>query len=398
MSRWSLALVGTVVLAGLAPAPARASSIVYSCGYDLCAIAPDGSGQHPVTTDGTSTSPYTWPSLSLDGTRMSWIRNGDLFLGTAAAQPSVGPIVRSAQFARLRADGAQIAALVMSFVFTGDFLYVYDAAGATLVSGPRPDGYSAGWAPDGTVLVPWAGTAKSGICTIAQDPATTTWNCATRVAEDPAADLNFPAVSPDGRLLAVDDGGRIAIFDYATHALLRTVTAGPTDTTPAWSPDSASVTYQRGSGGATEIRVVGADGSGDRLLAAGAQTPTWGGPADVAPAPGPTPAPGPSGAAVARSLTAARRQRGRSVRARVVITTAGARLRATLTTTAGRRRTLGTLTRSGLPAGTTTLRLPLNAAGRAALRRSGELRMRLTLAVTAAGTTTRLTAPVRLRR
>lgn len=393
MRSWLVPLLAAALV--LPVAPAGASTVIYSCGRDLCAIAPDGTGGRQLTSDGTDVRPYTWPSLSQDGTRMAWIRNGDLFLGNAAAQPSVGPVVRSAQFARLRPDGAQVAALVMSFVFTGDFLYVYDSGGATVLSGPRPDAYSAGWAPDGSLLVPWSFDGHVGICTIAQDPATKTWDCATRVARDPAADLNFPAVSPDGRLLAVDDGGRIAVFDVGSHALLRTVTAGTTDTAPVWSPDSAAIAYQRGSGGSTEVRVVGADGSGDRLLAAGGQAPTWGGPADTA---APTPAPAPTAGAVARSLSVTRSQRGRSVRARITIATTGARLRATLTTTSGRRRTLGTLTRKGLYAGSLSLKVPLSTAGRSALKRAGTLKLRLTVAVTAGGTTTTLTAPVRLRR
>ncbi len=363
----SLLAAVTALVAGLALAapPARASSIVYACGLNLCSIGADGTGQRQVTSDGTSTRPYTWPSLSRDGARMSWIRNGDLFIGTPAATPAVGPIVRSAQYAVLRPDGAQVGALVMSFVFFGDYLYVYDAGGATVFDGPSPANYSLGWAPDGTVLLPWHGDPKIGICAIARDP-DGGWACARRVAADPGADLDFPAVSPDGRLLAVQDAGRIAVFDYASGAFLRFVTAGPTDTAPTWSPDSAAIAFQRGdSASTTEVRVVGADGTGERRLAGGgAQTPSWGGPADAA----------------ARTLRADATQRGASVRATVVVTRAGSRMSGKLTTTSGRA--VGTLSKRGLKAGTLRLTVPLGAGGRSALRRAGKLRLRLRVTVT----------------
>lgn len=392
----SLLLATAFLLAPLPAATARAS-IVYQCAINLCRVEADGTGQAQITSDGTAVSPYTWPSLSRDGTRMAWIRNGDLFLGSASAQPSVGPIVRSAIFAAIRPDGAQVGLLEKSYAFpVGTYVKVYDASGAPVLSGPQPDNYSLGWAPGNALLLPWSGSPKIGICVAADTGGS--WQCVTRVASDPAGDLNFPAVSPDGKLLAVDDGGRIAVFDYAAHTLLRYVTAGPGDTTPAWSPDSASIAFQRSTGTASssEVRVVKADGSGERLLAGGgAQTPTWGGP--DAPAPAPTPTPTPVQQPVAKSLVVTKTQRGTSARGRLVITTAGSRLVVRLKDKRGRL--LGSLTRSRVPAGTTKFTVKLNRKGRSALRRAGSLRLRLTITVKPpSGASLVLTAAVRLRR
>ncbi len=397
LSRLRVATVAAIALAGAAlPSAAIGSSIVYQCGLNLCRIAPDGSGQAQVTTDGTSVRPYTWPSLSRDGTRMAWIRNGDLFLGDAGAQAATGPVVRSAIYDVIRPDGAQVGALVMSYVFHGAYYYAYDAAGETVFSGPEPANYSLGWGPSNEVLLPWADAASSkiGICTAAPDPQGG-WMCVTRVAQDATNDLNYPAVSPDGRTLAVvvgsrnDSGGRIALYDYASHTFVRFVTAGPVDALPSWSPDSARIVFQRGGGTATALYVVSADGAGERLLVGGgAQTPTWGGPADAT-----------GGGAAARGLQIAGEQRGRHVHAKLTVLTAGSTVAARLTTTSGRL--LGSTTKRGTRAGTLKLTVPLNRTGRSALRRARALKLKLKLkiAVTApSGTRTTLAGTLRLRR
>ena len=388
-----LALVVALVFVPAAPA-----TITYQCGVNLCRVAGDGTGQAQITSDGTATSPYTWPSLSRDGSRMAWIRNGDLYLGSPAAQPTTGPITRSAIFAVIRPDGAQVGALENSYALvTGTYVKVFDATGARILSGPQPDNYSLGWAPDGSLLLPWSGTPKVGICVAADTGGS--WQCVTRIADDPAGDLNYPAVSPDGKLLAVEDAGRIAVFDYAARTLVRYVTAGPGDTTPAWSPDSTRIAFQHGTGASTtELHVVGVDATGDRLLASGgAQTPTWGGPADTpAPVPAATPAPAAQMQRAAKGLVVARTQRGRTVRGRIVIVSAGSRLTARLTNGTGRL--LGTLSRRGLRAGTLRFTIPLSRTGRSALRRTGALRLRLKVVVTAPGASSTLTAAVNLRR
>ena len=65
-------IAGLVVLLALAAAaPARADSIVYRCFPNLCRVAPDGSGQAPLTRDGAAGGPvYGWLSATTSGSRL----------------------------------------------------------------------------------------------------------------------------------------------------------------------------------------------------------------------------------------------------------------------------------------------------------------------------------------
>ena len=60
------AFAGTVVATA-----AQASSIVYIKAYNVWLANPDGSGQYQVTTDGTSSDPYLYPTQANDGTIMA---------------------------------------------------------------------------------------------------------------------------------------------------------------------------------------------------------------------------------------------------------------------------------------------------------------------------------------
>lgn len=83
-----------------------------------------------------------------------------------------------------------------------------------------------------------------------------------------------------------------------------------------------------------------------------------------------------------RSLHAAKRQRGRSVRLRLRISRGPARVEARLLH--GGKRS-GRVRRRRAHAGTLRLRIPLSAAARRALARSGRLTLRLSVAVRAPG-------------
>jgi hypothetical protein len=129
--------------------------------------------------------------------------------------------------------------------------------------------------------------------------------------------------------------------------------------------------------------------------------PAWG-PADV-PGARPTPAPSPGGGpakpgAVLGDVKARRRQRGRAVRVRVSVLTAGADVRVKLIGarrkpvrstaargSAARRVTIGAAVKRGAPVGRHTFKVPLNRRGRAALRRSGKVKLSVRVAVTAPG-------------
>lgn len=382
-------LLALVALGGLAPASAEAV-IVYECQDNLCRVNSDGSGAAQLTTEGSATNDYHWPSISRDGTRMSWIRHGGLYLGDANARASVGPMTGLAQYQVLRPDGGQIATLSWG-VFSGLWVYVYDAGGTLILNGVRPDDPSLGWTPANWLLVPWNNPNAStvGICAVSAD----TTSCDVRLASDPAWNLADPAVSPDGRTLAVsakanasDAGGHIALYDYASHAFLRNLTAGTQDTNIAWSPDGTRLVFQRG----FALYTVGANGApgSEQQLVANAETPSWGGTDITTPVPttpGQTPVqtnPGPGpGETVALTvakvfrLPSNRRCLKRPARLRLVyLKPAGVRIDR-LEVAIGRRRLLRrsgakarrTITLNKLPAKKFTLTVKLTPAGAGAI-------------------------------
>jgi hypothetical protein len=280
-----------------AAAPSASAAIVFECADNLCRINADGSGRAQLTSDGTPTNDYHWPSLSRDGTRMSWIRHGGLYLGTPAGTTGAAAMTNLASFQVLRPDGGQVAALEWG-AFPGLYVYVHNADGSLVLNGVRPDDPAIGWAPDGRLLLPWSisdPTPATAICAVSAD----TTRCETRLAYDPPSQLTGPAVSPDGRLLAAiakaaaaDSAGAVVLYDMVTHARVRALTNGPRDSNVAWSPDGSRLVFQR------ELSLytigVGEAPGAERLLTAG-ETPSWGGVEPAAPTPaGPTPAPTPA--------------------------------------------------------------------------------------------------------
>ncbi len=386
------AIIAITAFFALTTAHADASFVVFQCGagQNLCRINPDGTGLQQITSDGSPTAGYHWPSLSRDGSRMSWIRgNGDLFIGDAAAHPTVGPIERSVKLAVIRPDGAQVGGLVLSSVFSGLFAYIYNADGTTALSGPKPDGYSIGWATDNNLLLPWnnPSTPTIGICVAVPDPGGGT-NCGTRVASDPSLDLAFPTVSPDGGTLAViaenrsDSGGHIALYDYNSHTLLRNVTSGTQDSAPVWSPDGTQLTFVRAEAGGPAIYVTSADGApgSERRIATG-DTPTWGGPIIAG-----------------HGLRVSKTQRGSSVRITLTVDKGPATVDARLTGSS-KTKILGRSVKRGVPAGPLTIKVKLNKAGKKALKRKRKLKLNVRVAVSTAGAqASTMTAKVTLKR
>ena len=118
-----------------------------------------------------------------------------------------------------------------------------------------------------------------GVCLL--DPVTS--GCDRFVLADLGYDLSDPAVSPSGTLLAVTRSapgqteGAIALYDYATGRLIRTLTTGTTDSGPVWSPDGSRLAFVRGaSTGSPRIYTVAMKGGSARQLVAHGRAVTWG--------------------------------------------------------------------------------------------------------------------------
>src|SRR5690349_1098311 len=86
-----MAVLGGLAAVLLAPGPAMASSIALIEDNNVWLYSPDGSRRAQVTTDGTDSRPYSFPSQADDGTILAEIDR---------------------QFVRLRPDGSRIGAPV----------------------------------------------------------------------------------------------------------------------------------------------------------------------------------------------------------------------------------------------------------------------------------------------
>jgi hypothetical protein len=249
----------------------------------------DGSGLKRLTTDGKSspaTKKYISPSLSRDGSQLAYLRGYKLYVLNRATGHSAGPISNKAWLAQMSPDGKKVgdleefpSAMGSGWVMT---VCVFNSNGSGPKAGRDCEGStgSFGFAKNNRVLAsvsdqldPKYGRYEDGICLL--DPVKS--GCDKFVAAQLGYDLSDPALSPNGKLLAVTRSlpgkpeGQIALYNYATGMLVRTLTNGPTDAGPVWSPDGSQLAFVRA---AKSIYTVGVAGGASRLLVKG-RSVTW---------------------------------------------------------------------------------------------------------------------------
>lgn len=275
------ALLGAAAILFVGASGAAASVIVYRCGSpaELCRISPDGTGQATLTSDGASAA-YQGASLDLAGDRMVFTRDtANLFAADANAQHAVGPISTFAQVPKISFDGHSVVDQEFFPSLNAYYICTFATDGS---SGSRACNHGAGrfpaFTPSGDVVASVLDGTHDKICLTAAGA-----GCTRDLAVDPSDSLDEAAVSPDGQILAVvatPDGGtpgagHIALYSMATGQLIRNVTAGTADETPAWAPDGTKLVFAR-SGSLYTISASGSPGS-ETLLVHGGDTPTWGG-------------------------------------------------------------------------------------------------------------------------
>jgi hypothetical protein len=275
---------------------AQADALLYRCGPNVCRVAPDGSSQRALTSDGQSGGPvYGWLSASADGTRLAVVRATFAYVLDGSGRTLAGPLPRggTAVIAEIAPDGSQVATVELLPEITPapvssppgspglsgfvPYLFVMAPDGAGREAAARAV-VDAGWLGGRLVRTDSSSTAPFplGLCLLA---ANTSFECARDVARDPTRDLFNPAFSPDGRFAAVVGApeatigaGPIVIYDTATATPVRTLTSGP-DTQPTWSPDGQSIAFARNG----DLYVTGAqDAPGrERRVLTGGQQPVW---------------------------------------------------------------------------------------------------------------------------
>jgi Tol biopolymer transport system component len=356
-----------VLALGLAATtPAAADQLAFDCGRafeNLCRARPDGSGLQQLTTDGDATRTtnrvYSAPALTRDGRRLAYVFATDVFIRDLATGATLHATTQfSPTLLRFRRDGARFAAaeLTASTVpGTQVCTYSSDLSGSNEGRYCVAGGVSSGmdYLPDGRlVMAASGGTATGGrtvIVLLRPEDGGPTGSERTLV-HDPRFDLESPAVSPDGRLVAVVQAppnggtvGDIAVYDLATGTLVRQLTSGGGAAAPVFSNDGDTVAFDR-DGAIWVTPATGVPGRERRIVARG-RSATWG------------------GGSIPRAFSAlriARRQRGDTVRGRLRIARAGSRLSVELRA-AGKR--VGRRTRRSLLAG--VVRFAVRARGKA---------------------------------
>ena len=433
----------------LLPGAASASSIAFIKDNNVWLASPDGSRMKQVTTDGNATKSYDSPSQADDGTILA--KHGSYFVrirpdGTKIGQPVPGLgsdyshsgnvfVMSGPNEPRISPDGNRFTYWISARALVTCPIWIphcsYDDTDYTIVShvdlftppeefGVVRDYRDPSWADNGHLLLFNYGL---GVRAGAISPVGAGEAGLLQWFDAPAGvhQIGQGQVTRQGDKLATLAGS--ADFGPAQeHLWLYGVTSYPAEPlsacyisgaappsgkflVPSWSPEGTEVAVTESDGihiygNIPDLRGGNPDCGAitERVLVYGAK-PAWG-PADVPggggqPAPPPPVDPREPGAALGK-VSAKRHQRGRAVRLRVDVLTAGADVRVRLVGAGGKARrsaatrgaarvVLGSAAKRGAPAGRHTLKVPLNRRGRAALRRAGRIRMSARVAVTAPG-------------
>ncbi len=405
------------LLAGAAPA--AGGELIGVCGPNLC-VATEAGAVSPLTTDGVAgTVEYTSPSLSADGTKLYYIRDGaPMRSGPRVQNPDVLLDTDRGRAIAVSPDGASFVfrsfetQLIPSVLFSSVLWVGGDAGSSRMAS--YSAAHDAGWLQSRLISTNaidrnYDSVCVAGVVTTDAYP----FPCPAPLARaDATHTLADPTGSAQGTFIAAEwvlrgaagspDVTSVALFDPTTGAVVRGLAPGPGDNDPAFSPDGTQVAFTRGA----DTWVVPVAGGAPRMLAAGLTDATWGGP----PATTVTPSPGQPGAAI--TLSGTKTPRGlatRKLRAGVTCSSA-CRVTATLRVGSATARALklGRARVIGVGAGTSAMAGPVplvvrpvaNARARVASARRlrATLVVRIRPAVGQAGPPRTITLPVTLAR
>lgn len=333
----------TVVLAlaclFVAAAPAAADSIVYVKESNVWLVNPDGSGNYPVTTDGTAEHPYRSPSQADDGTIAVGFGNEIVRLrqnGTvlnridppailnSVGDPVDGPPIDVA----LSPDGTRIAYTMSSNTCP----IAADCGGRTVTAYTAADHLTAplqsgttylrdpSWATNSRTLQFGGYTHQVNVHDVGGASDVHWFDDYDVVGQADATDLSDGELNRQGTRLALvrnyGPAATVVWYDVAGNALgglppapaMRCVTSADEGINgPTWSPDGESLAMADPEGIWVKRGAGNCDSPPPQLIVPGGSDPDWG-PAPVNPGPREPqpglPAPGPVGTPAPESAPA----------------------------------------------------------------------------------------------
>lgn len=257
--RLGLAIAALVLAAA---APASASTIVYGCGHDICAVSPGGSHKRHITTDGTEKDPYHGPRLT--ARILSFNHSGENYLadrsgGHRRVLPyrhdlfgfPVAPLLRPDGRRALFYQGLQIGSHSDYRLCDITIKRRARAHCPELLPAERASWI---WGPGHKFL---STAAFNGQEFTGDDICITAGRGFCRKPyfklRDGRIFEHAPALAPNQRWLAagLDDtyherrAHHIALIDLRRRRLVRDLTGGPGDAYPSWSPDGRRIVFVR---------------------------------------------------------------------------------------------------------------------------------------------------------
>jgi Tol biopolymer transport system component len=284
----------TAALAAGGGVAAARDQIAYRCDVDICIVDPDAPGAVTNLTDNGTTSLDGDPAWSPDGKRVAFVstfggggRNLFVMEPDAPGQavnlatqltfyPNDSAVLAAPVWSR---DGTRVAYQRNASPGAPDGVFVVNGDGTTATpttvaaTGTHPT-----WSPDGTKI---AFSRDEQVYAANADGSGSPTPLANGAGHD-------PVWSPDGTEIAFDG---ISPAGHAPFVDLHVVSAGGGGTPvvipinfsqwtfAAWSPDATKLAYRSTADNNGYPRIVGADGSGDRSVAAAPNVndyePTW---------------------------------------------------------------------------------------------------------------------------
>jgi Tol biopolymer transport system component len=249
-----------------------------------------GSAIYTMNSDGTGQTRLTdladfagLPAWSPDGQTIAFTRGGEIYVMAADGSGQVQLTnLQGATSPAWSPDGRRIAFTKDVDSYPQIWVMNADGSGKTRLTNDARIDRNPAWSPDGQTIAFASDRDRADQQLFEIYTMRTDGSDQTRLTKDPIPMTSYdePAWSPDGRKIAFDAAGVIAVMN-ADGSAQTAITTGYDDSWPAWSPDGQKIAFTRQLPSyGYQIYVANADGSGtvSRLSTGTSQDllPDWG--------------------------------------------------------------------------------------------------------------------------